>query len=328
MKLQRLLLIASCAAVLSACSESKFPNHTYSAYPTRAGCAGNHYLERYGCSLERLTAAARSGDPDAQYGLGYMYYYGIGTMRDEARARDWIKRAAAQGQPLAVKAYQMMTGVSLAPGTMPPIAHPDGMIVVTPKHPRPSLHQSREDVTQLNEKKSNRSVQEQLPAYKKRKNASTAPIPDSSKLTPNNSNSTSQNSPQKPVQKADQNLSQKPVQKAEGMGQSAAPTKLSSAERWMMRNPGKHYSLQLMGSHDIKSIERFMAKNHLEGKARFYSAELQGQKWYMLVYGDFNSAKQAEHASKKLPHDLKARHPWIKSYAVIQKEIEGREIIS
>src|SRR3990167_1493373 len=73
------------------------------------GCQNNPYLMKYGCSVDKIQEAAENGDPDAQYGLGYMYYYGIDTVRDKETAQLWIKRAADQGQPLAQKALSLMT---------------------------------------------------------------------------------------------------------------------------------------------------------------------------------------------------------------------------
>jgi len=63
---------------------------------------------KYNCDIERIQAAAEDGDPDAQYALGYMYYYGIDTVKDQQTALLWIKRSAAQGQPLAKKAWSLL----------------------------------------------------------------------------------------------------------------------------------------------------------------------------------------------------------------------------
>lgn len=71
-------------------------------------CRSNPYLQRYGCSLDKVEQAAESNDPDAEYALGYMYYYGIGTVKDLDTAIVWIKRAAEQGQPLAIQAMQLI----------------------------------------------------------------------------------------------------------------------------------------------------------------------------------------------------------------------------
>jgi hypothetical protein len=76
------------------------------------GCQNNPYLMKYGCSVDRIQTAAENGDPDAQYGLGYMYYYGIDTVRDQQTAQLWIKRAADQGQPLAQKAQALINNGS------------------------------------------------------------------------------------------------------------------------------------------------------------------------------------------------------------------------
>lgn len=55
-----------------------------------------------------LKGEAEKGQPDAQYAVGYMYYYGQGVVEDRAKACYWIKRAASLGQPDAVVAMQIL----------------------------------------------------------------------------------------------------------------------------------------------------------------------------------------------------------------------------
>ena len=97
--------------LLSSCShhDSKPVSPSATALNSTA-CSGNRYLQKFSCSLDRVEAAAQEGDPDAQYALGYMYYYGIGTVRDTNTATLWIRRSASQGQPIAKKALALMTG--------------------------------------------------------------------------------------------------------------------------------------------------------------------------------------------------------------------------
>ncbi len=76
-------------------------------------CSGDPYLTKFGCSLEKIQKAATHGNPDAQYALGYMYYYGVNTVQDADSAQLWIARAAAQGQPLAKKALAMLNGTAV-----------------------------------------------------------------------------------------------------------------------------------------------------------------------------------------------------------------------
>lgn len=50
-------------------------------------------------SLRLWGPLAESGNPDAQAGVGYLYYHGLGVRQDYKRAADWFQRAAEQGQP-------------------------------------------------------------------------------------------------------------------------------------------------------------------------------------------------------------------------------------
>lgn len=59
-------------------------------------------------SLDQLQQAAQAGDPDAQYALGYLYYYGKGVPQNSGMALNWMKRAAVQGQEQAVKAMALL----------------------------------------------------------------------------------------------------------------------------------------------------------------------------------------------------------------------------
>lgn len=72
-------------------------------------CANNSFLQKYQCSFDRIQEAAQSGDPDAEYALGYLYYYGIGTTQNKKTGLMWIERAAAQGQPIARNALKSLS---------------------------------------------------------------------------------------------------------------------------------------------------------------------------------------------------------------------------
>jgi len=59
-------------------------------------------------TLDQLEQAADAGDPDAQYALGYMYYYGKGVSQNTQTALNWMKRAAVQGQSQAMNAMALL----------------------------------------------------------------------------------------------------------------------------------------------------------------------------------------------------------------------------
>lgn len=52
----------------------------------------------------RLLPEAIKGKPDAQYAVGYMYYYGQGVTEDRQKAWTWIATAGKAGQVDAVEA--------------------------------------------------------------------------------------------------------------------------------------------------------------------------------------------------------------------------------
>lgn len=55
----------------------------------------------------RLMPAAKAGHPEAQYAVGYMYYYGQGVMENRTKAWYWIALAAKAGQVDAVQAMKI-----------------------------------------------------------------------------------------------------------------------------------------------------------------------------------------------------------------------------
>jgi len=86
-----------------------------------AGCIGPNHLnleqgiasfkvQDYRRALVRLKPEAAKGQPDAQYAVGYMYYYGLGVVEDRKQALYWIRAAARAGQPDAIKASRLLLG--------------------------------------------------------------------------------------------------------------------------------------------------------------------------------------------------------------------------
>jgi septal ring-binding cell division protein DamX len=59
-------------------------------------------------SVEQLQQAAEAGDPDAQYALGYMYYYGKKVSQNQQLAINWMRRASVQGQEQASHALMLL----------------------------------------------------------------------------------------------------------------------------------------------------------------------------------------------------------------------------
>ena len=127
-----------------------------------AACVGNPFLEKYGCSVKSIQQLAEMGEPDAQYALGYMYFYGINTPRDLQTGELWIKRASAQGQPLAKQALHAIESERKIIVAPPRIAVQ--RVNATPGVGS-SLAQPTEDISKLNQVKPDKPLNAQLPGY-------------------------------------------------------------------------------------------------------------------------------------------------------------------
>ena len=65
-------------------------------------------VQNYRQAFIHLKPEAERGQPDAQYAVGYMYYYGQGVTEDRRKAWYWITAAAKSGQPDAKRAIKVL----------------------------------------------------------------------------------------------------------------------------------------------------------------------------------------------------------------------------
>jgi TPR repeat protein len=62
----------------------------------------------YKQAFHQLLPLASEGNADAQYAVGYMYYYGYGVTQDNESGLFWMNEAAAQHHVAAIKALEMI----------------------------------------------------------------------------------------------------------------------------------------------------------------------------------------------------------------------------
>lgn len=96
----RAILLAILSFILLACVNMSNYN-----FKEGIGC---FRAENYRKAFIRLLPEAQRGQCDAQYAVGYMYYYGQGVVEDRKKAWYWINRAASNGQPEALAAVQIL----------------------------------------------------------------------------------------------------------------------------------------------------------------------------------------------------------------------------
>jgi len=63
----------------------------------------------YQSAFHLLYPLAMDGQPDAQYAVGYMLYYGKGVVENQQIGEAWIREAAVHGQSQAEQALRLLT---------------------------------------------------------------------------------------------------------------------------------------------------------------------------------------------------------------------------
>lgn len=60
-------------------------------------------------SATLLMPLAQKGDAEAQYALGYQFFYGLGVKRDRTQGYFWLQQSALQGYQPAREALNRLT---------------------------------------------------------------------------------------------------------------------------------------------------------------------------------------------------------------------------
>jgi TPR repeat protein len=92
-----ILVIIAIVAYLTSCSSVVRGNTMHDA---KISFAQKNYKKSY----KILLPFANRGNRQAQYAVGYLHYYGLGTSKNKRQALYWIKRSARRQNRLAKKA--------------------------------------------------------------------------------------------------------------------------------------------------------------------------------------------------------------------------------
>lgn len=300
---------------LQSCTRPDYGALSPRAIPA-AACSGNTYLKKYGCDVGRVLEAAKAGDTDAQYALGYMYYYGLGADRDQETAVLWIRRAALSGHPLAKKAYAMIEngkhlgelhgnlGNHLTHGA--PLSERRGVR----RH-----MERRPDLKTLNAQTPEAPLQTVLPGYGEKPPTAQSVIPALNQSTGSAEETTTSSGPAR-AESGDLRTAV-----------AASPVLADAAAVQSMRDllivPAHHYAIQLFAGRQLGAINTLIAQSGLENQVHRYAVRFNHAPWHMAIYGDFRTHAEAAQALSRLARPIRNMHPWIKSYQAIQHEIHA-----
>jgi TPR repeat protein len=106
---KRILLLSFMAVfllVLAGCSTTPDEDRLESPEMILQEAHRAYAMQDYQKVFQLVFPLAASGDADAQYTLGYLYFHGLGVVKSEIQAMNWIQRAATQGHKKALQALK------------------------------------------------------------------------------------------------------------------------------------------------------------------------------------------------------------------------------
>ncbi|MBV9576203.1 MAG: hypothetical protein JO149_06235 [Gammaproteobacteria bacterium] len=110
--MSKFILTSLISLLLTACVTHHYPTPPLKISPREMSelQQGKRYFEDgyYKKAMQTLLPLACEGIAEAQYGVGYMYYYGYGVAQDTDVGYFWIKRSADQSYMPAVQALVMI----------------------------------------------------------------------------------------------------------------------------------------------------------------------------------------------------------------------------
>lgn len=288
MKIVKYLIIGLTSLFLFACANNsnKIARNNLNDYQ-RVALAKQEYRDgMYKKAFNDLLISAEHGNADAQYALGYMYYYGKGVPRNTEKASYLFKLAMQQGHHDAIEAMSM-------------IINTNG-IFTTNKKRKPllatnSLKKTLEPNKFRESKLQNKDLLAQRIQYRERSQNNVAKF-NSKKVK--NKNAASNNA-----------LSKNMLAYKEENSLAKAKAVTIKSKKSMQSN---YYTIQLIADPSQNIVETFSSRNHFTDSMHKYKYVYRGATWYALSLGSYDNYTDAKHAIGKLPQNIKNMHPWVR----------------
>jgi type II secretory pathway predicted ATPase ExeA len=107
-----------------------------------------------------------------------------------------------------------------------------------------------------------------------------------------------------------------------------APDEKIKRENWLQaRNPSQ-YTIQVIGVRSETTLLRFIAENSSALSNRqlaYYRSAFKSEDWFPLLYGVYESRKDARLARDGLPENIRKHSPWIRTLSAVQNDINRRK---
>lgn len=103
----------------------------------------------------------------------------------------------------------------------------------------------------------------------------------------------------------------------------SSPVRQSADEAYILTRNPLHFTVQLMGAREKTRVTELIAQHRGKLELRYFTSELSGRPWYVVIYGDFASRESARQAVNRLPAQLRSLKPWIREFGGIQQLLDS-----
>jgi len=90
---------------------------------------------------------------------------------------------------------------------------------------------------------------------------------------------------------------------------------------WLQQQPPDTWTLQILGAREPATLANFVKQHQLGNNTAWYTTDLKGRPWYVLVHGFYSDREAARQSIQWLPASIQQARPWAKSLASVQQSI-------
>jgi len=274
----RTLIISGMSLLLAACVSPKMSQEVQMGKTLFV--AGD-----YKRSFHYLLPAAVCGNIQAQYAVGYMYYYGYGAPQDSESGLFWMNKAATSRYLPAIKAlgliaqgppsYGPCRGAAcyLYKGESGPIVSPQAAKTIQVPHLKRTYTSYLKDL----------------------RPPSAAPV-QTIKVVPKD---------------APPPIVSKPVAAHTASNPATSSSYHALVKPMAADTASTNYALQLFGAYDVASVRDVQEDLELK-HTRIWHTQNKGKDWYVLTFGDYSTVAQAKKDKGHLMAELEDIEPWVR----------------
>lgn len=121
---------------------------------------------------------------------------------------------------------------------------------------------------------------------------------------------------------ADAQIAQKRLKELEKEKKTNSHSLKIYNEEWVREQNPANFTLQLARSDKLEWLLDMAKKQPMLNATAYYTAMIDGKKWYFLIYGNFENQKSASAELDKLPKALKQWSPWVRKFSDVQSKIQ------